>query len=62
MLASRPVIGAGIALAGLTTTAGTPNYLRVTLGLPNAADNTYQNQSSVIDYVFAGTQRAGTNR
>lgn len=62
VLASRPVIGAGIALSGLTTTAGTPNYLRVTLGLPTAADNTYQNQSSVINYVFAGTQRAGTNR
>jgi spore coat-associated protein N len=58
VLASRPVIGSGIALTNLVTTAGTPNYLRLTLTLPTAADNTYQNQSSVINYVFSGQQRA----
>jgi spore coat-associated protein N len=62
VLASRPVIGSGIALTNLVTTAGTPNYLRVTLTLPTAADNTYQNQSSVINYVFSGQQRAATAR
>jgi len=62
VLVARPVIGSAIALSNLTTTAGTPNYLRVTLTLPTAADNTYQNQSSVISYLFAGQQRAGTAR
>ena len=61
-LASRPVIGSSIALSGLTTTAATPNHLRVTLTLPAAADNTYQGQSSTIGYVFVGQQRAATAR
>ena len=56
------MIGANIALSSLTTTAGTPNHLRVTLTLPTAADNTYQGQSSTIGYVFVGQQRAGTAR
>lgn len=62
VLASSPVIVANAALANVNTAPSTPNYLRVTLTLPTAADNTYQNQSSVISYTFAGTQRAGTNR
>lgn len=62
VLASRPVIGSGVALANITTTPGTPNYLRLTLTLPTAADNTYQGLSSTLSYLFAGTQRAGTNR
>jgi hypothetical protein len=62
VLASSPVIGANVALANIVTTPSTPNHLRVTLTLPTAADNTYQNQTSVISYAFAGTQRAGTNR
>jgi len=61
-LASRPVIGANLALSGLTTTAAVPNYLRVSLALPSAADNTYQGLSSTIGYVFVGQQRAGTAR
>jgi hypothetical protein len=62
VLASSPVIGTNVALANIVTTPATPNHLRVTLTLPTAADNTYQNQTSVISYSFAGTQRAGTNR
>jgi spore coat-associated protein N len=62
VLVSRPVIGSNIALSNIVTTAGTPNYLRVTLTLPSAADNTYQAQSSTIGYVFVGQQRAATNR
>lgn len=62
VLASGPVIASNVALANIVTTPSTPNYLRVTLTLPTAADNTYQNQTSVISYSFAGTQRAGTNR
>jgi hypothetical protein len=61
VLASNPVIQTSATLANLTTTAGTPNYLRATLTLPPAAGNTLQNQSSTITYLFAGTQRAGTN-
>lgn len=62
VLASGPVIASNVALANIVTTPSTPNHLRVTLTLPTAADNTYQNQTSVISYSFAGTQRAGTNR
>ena len=62
VLASSPVIGTNVALANIVTTPATPNHLRVTLTLPTAADNTYQNQTSVISYSFAGTQRAGTDR
>lgn len=62
VLASSPVIGTNVALANIVTTPATPNHLRVTLTLPTAADNTYQNQTSVISSSFAGTQRAGTDR
>ncbi|MFZ4517312.1 MAG: TasA family protein [Microthrixaceae bacterium] len=62
VLASRPVIGSGVALSNITTTPGTPNFLRVTVTLPTAADNTYQGLTSTLSYLFAGTQRAGTNR
>lgn len=62
VLASSPVIGSNVALSNIVTTPSTANHLRVTLTLPTAADNTYQDQASVISYTFAGTQRAGTNR
>jgi spore coat-associated protein N len=62
VLASASVIQTNTALANLTTTAAAPNYLRATLTLPGTAGNTLQNQSSTINYLFAGTQRAGTNR
>lgn len=60
VLASTPVIGTNLALANLTLTAGTDNYVRVTLTLPGAAGNTLQTQSSTINYAFTATQRAGT--
>ena len=63
VLASRPVIGSGLALSNLaSTTAGATDHLRVTLTLPSAAGNTLQNQSSTISYAFTGTQRAATNK
>jgi hypothetical protein len=34
----------------------------VTLTLPSAAPNSFQNQSSTITYAFTGTQRAATNK
>ncbi|MFN7150341.1 MAG: hypothetical protein ACK4V6_12785, partial [Microthrixaceae bacterium] len=61
-LATGPVVVTNAALAGVVTSAGAPNHLRVTLTLPTAADNTYQAQSSVIAYTFAGQQRASTAR
>jgi len=63
VLASRPVVGANVALAGLTAlTNGTTDNLRVKLAFPTTADNTFQGQSSVINFDFTGTQRAATNR
>jgi hypothetical protein len=62
VLASTPVIGSNLALSNLTLTASAANNLRVTLTLPSAAGNTLQAQSSVINYTFTGTQRAGTNQ
>lgn len=63
VITTRPVIGATIAMPGLTalTAAGT-DFLRVTLTLPGTAGNTFQNRTSTIDYAFTATQRAGTNR
>ena len=62
VLASGPVLRTSAALSNIVTTAGTANNLRVTLTLPTAADNTYQGQSSTINYLFVGQQRAATNR
>jgi spore coat-associated protein N len=63
VLASRAVIGSNLTLSNLASlTAGVTDHLRFTLTLPSAAPNTFQNQSSVIQYTFTGTQRAATNQ
>ena len=63
VLASRAVIGSNMTLSNLgSTTHGATDHLRVTLTLPNGADNSFQNQSSTITYAFTGTQRAATNQ
>ncbi|HEU4666584.1 MAG TPA: hypothetical protein VFS79_02890 [Arthrobacter sp.] len=63
VLAPRAVIGAGLPLTGLTSTAaGNTDNLRVTLSLPAAADNTFQAKSSAIDLSFTGTQRSGASK
>lgn len=63
LIRSRPVIQAGTALpAAEAAVAGGTTHLRATLVLPAEADNTLQGQTSVIDYEFAGVQRAATNR
>jgi spore coat-associated protein N len=62
VLASRALIGSGIALSNLTLTAGSTDHLRVTLTLPSGAGNTLQNQSSTVSYTFSGSQRAGTDQ
>lgn len=63
VLSSRTVIQTGVALSNLSAlTAGATDHLRVTLNLPSAADNTFQNKSSTIQYTFTGTQRTGTDK
>lgn len=59
VLASTPVIASNVSLNSLNLAAGVDNYLVVTLTLPTSAPNTLQNQSSVINYTFTATQRAG---
>lgn len=63
VLSTRAVIGSNMALSNLA--ALTPNNtdnLVATMTFPSAADNTFQNQSSVINFTFTGTQRAATNQ
>ena len=63
VLATRPVIGATLALSNLgSLTAGATDHLRVTLTLPGVAGNTLQNQTSTINYAFTGTQRTATSK
>jgi len=60
VVASRPVVGSNLTLTNLDLDAGADNFLRVTLTLPSSAPNSLQDQSSVIEYAFTATQRAGT--
>ena len=63
VLASRAVVGSNLTLSNLTAlTNGVTDHLRVTLSFPTAAPNSFQDQSSTIQYTFTGTQRAGTNK
>ena len=63
VVGSRPVIGGNLALSNMSAfTNGLTDHLRVTLTLPSAAPNSFQNQSSTISYAFTGTQRAATNK
>jgi spore coat-associated protein N len=57
VLASRAVIGSNLTLSNLASGGGTTDHLRVTLTLPSAADNTFQNLSSTISYQFSAAQR-----
>ena len=62
VLASRAVIGSGVALSNLTTTtAGNTDYLRVTLTFPSAAGDSFQTKSSTINFTFNGVQRTAGN-
>ena len=60
VLASTPIIMAPTTLSNINL-SGT-NHLRVTITFPSGDDDTFQNQSSVIQYTFAGVQRAGTDK
>lgn len=55
VVASRPVVGADMALANLSLST---DHLLVTLTLPAGADNSFQGKSSTINYTFTGTQRS----
>ena len=62
VVARRAVIGTGIDLAPATTAlngnAGKA-FLKVTLTLPEAADNSFQGLASALTFTFDATQRAG---
>lgn len=62
VLATRPVIGANLALTNLASTSpAVTDHLRATLTFPTAAPNTFQGLTSTVTYVFTGNQRAATN-
>jgi spore coat-associated protein N len=63
VLASRAIVGANLALAGLASvTAGGTDYLRVTATLPASAGNTFQGLNSVVGFTFTATQRTATSK
>lgn len=63
VLASKPVIGANVALTNLTAIQATKtDNLRVTTSLLSTADNTVQGLTSVVKFDFTATQRSATNR
>jgi hypothetical protein len=63
VLASRPVVGSNLDLGSLASlTPGNTDHLRVTMALPQTADETFEGLTSAIGFVFTGTQRAGTSK
>lgn len=62
VVAQQAVIGSGIALPGLKslTTAAASDHLVMTMTLPSAAGNTFQNLASTIKFTFDATQRTTT--
>lgn len=58
VLASTPVIQTNATLSNINGTAGTDNFLVVTLTFPSTAGNTFQGLTSRIEYSFEGQQRA----
>jgi spore coat-associated protein N len=61
VLASRAIVGSGLALANLTTTTtGNTDHLRVLVTFAATATNTMQGLTSTITYAFDGTQRANS--
>ena len=58
VITSQPVVGS-YSLTGLSATAGDTNSMKVRLTLPSAANDTFENQASTIQYTFSAVQRAG---
>lgn len=57
VLATSPWIQSSATLNSLSLTAGSTDNLRITLTFPSAADNTFQNLTSTVQYAFTATQR-----
>ena len=63
VLARRPIIGSALALSNIASlTDGATDNMVVTADLPTTAPNSMQGLSSVVEYGFNATQRAGTNQ
>ncbi|HEX9993975.1 MAG TPA: TasA family protein [Acidimicrobiales bacterium] len=62
VIASRPVVGANLAMPGLVTSPGTTNHLRVTVSLPSTAGVAFQGRTSTIAFTFTAAQRAAASR
>lgn len=60
VLASRPVLASAVDVAGPALVAGATDHLRVTLTLPAAAGNTFQDKTSTLVFAFTGQQRTAT--
>jgi hypothetical protein len=61
VLAKRAIIGAELPLANLASlAAGATDHLRVTITLPDTADNDFQGKSSTVNFAFGATQRAAS--
>ena len=62
VLASRAIIGTNLALSNLSAlTNGVTDHLRVTLSFPSAAPNSFQNQSSTVQYSDTAPPAPGTS-
>jgi spore coat-associated protein N len=63
VIASRPVVGSGLALTSspALSPAGV-DYLRVTLTLPSTAGNSFQGLTSTVSFTFDATQRTLTDK
>jgi hypothetical protein len=58
VVATRAILGSNLALPALNSSA--THYYLVTVALPSAADNTYQNLTQNITFTWDATQVAGT--
>lgn len=57
---SRPVAAGALDVGGPSLVAGKTDHLRVTLTLPPAADNAFQDKTSTLVFAFTGQQRTAT--
>jgi hypothetical protein len=65
VIAQRPVVGSALDLGPATTalnSTGATSNLRVTVSLPEAADNSFQGLSNTLSFTFDATQRAAEAR
>jgi spore coat-associated protein N len=63
VLAERAIIGSNLSLSGMSAvTAGNTDDMLVTISLPSSADNTFQNKTSTVTYLFTGMQRNGAGK